>query len=254
MNLTQLKRRELDNFLVMINVIKMEVKIEYNERVCIKNLYTFIGVNIYGKKIYLTYGINYNEDTEFWLQKFKELKRRGVDDVLYIVTPDIELSTRAAQITFSGIKVLETQFELIERISKYFPDNYSNKIPSDINNLYLCLDKETYKENLKFFYENYEDVKIIKLLLKDRLNDIGKYYDISYNIRELLFPYYSTRDYKKRLLTANNKEKIITDLDNFYNKFLDMIINQEKIMCLNKSKWLEIINEIRDLEVVKRYL
>ena len=66
MNLTQFKKRELDNFMVII------------------------------------YGIKYKEDTEFWLQKFKELKRRGIDKALYMVTCDEEQAKRAPKLHFKG--------------------------------------------------------------------------------------------------------------------------------------------------------
>lgn len=81
----------------------MEVNVEYEERVCKKDFYLFIGINILGKKRCLTYGINYREDTEFWLQKFKEIKRRGVEDVLYISTPELMQMRRSAQLAFKDV-------------------------------------------------------------------------------------------------------------------------------------------------------
>lgn len=254
MNLTQLKKRKLDDFLVMINIIKMEVNVEYEERVCKKNFYIFIGVNIFGKKKYLTYGINYREDTEFWLQRFKDIKRRGVEDVLYITSPDIKQMTRAAQLTFKGVRIVETPFELIERVNQYFPVEYRHKIPTNIRNLYISKDKETHKEELAIFYDEYKDIKILKLLLKDRLNVIEENYDISYNIRELIFTYYFIRDIKKKLKVIMNKMKVIKDVDVYLNEFIDVIISQEKQMMFNKKRWLKIIDELCEIEIVREYL
>lgn len=254
MNLTQLKKRRLDNFLVMIQVMRTEVKVEYEGRVCNKYLYTFVGINILGKRKYLTYGINYRENTEFWLQKFKDIRERGVDIVLYLVTPDIKLATRASQITFNGIRVIETSFELIERVNKYFPNNYTNKFPNDVNNLYLCKSVSCYKNELDIFYEIYKDKKIIKLLLTEKLNNIEKYYDLTYNIRKLLFPYYWIREHKNLIRKAMNEVIIIKDLDEFYNRFTKIIINQERTMLLTKKKWLEILNEICSIDIVKEYI
>ena len=254
MNLTQLKKRKLDEFLVMINIIKMEVNVEYEDRVCKKNFYLFVGIDMLGKKKYLTYGINYREDTEFWLQRFKDIKRRSIEDVLYITSSDIKQMTRAAQLIFKDVRIVESPFELIERVSQYFPVNYRNKIPTDIRNLYISKDIKMHKEELAIFYDDYNDIKILKLLLKDRLNDIEKNYDISYNLRELIFAYYFIRDIKMKLKVINNKLKVINDVDVYLNEFLDVIISQEKQMMFNKKRWLDIIDELCEKEVVRKYL
>ena len=64
MDLTQFNRRNLDSFLLSINVTRMEVIVLHNDRICKKNFYTFIGINIYAKRVYIAYGIV--EDTEFF--------------------------------------------------------------------------------------------------------------------------------------------------------------------------------------------
>ena len=131
MNLTQLKYRELDKFLVVIFPIKTEVQVEVEGMIKTRNMYLFVGINTEGKRRVLTYGIDYNEDTEFWIQKFKNISRRGVGNVMYITLGE-EKGKRAAQITFPGIKIVPTPFTLIDKISPYFADTYKNKMPEEI--------------------------------------------------------------------------------------------------------------------------
>ena len=47
-------------------------------------MYTFIGITIEGKRRFLTYDIDVNYDTDFWMKQFKNISRRETEKVLYI--------------------------------------------------------------------------------------------------------------------------------------------------------------------------
>ena len=68
-------------------------------------MYTFIVITIQGKRKFLTYGIDVNYDTDFWMQQFKNILRRGTEKVLYITLGE-ENGKRAAQLTFQEVKVM----------------------------------------------------------------------------------------------------------------------------------------------------
>lgn len=254
MDLMEFKRQELPSFLVGIYVIKTEVKVEYNESIKTKNLYTFIGTTLQGRRLYLTYGINYKEDTEFWLQKFKDLKRRGVNEVLYITTPDIKQAKRAAEITYFNVKILESQFELIDKINKYTGTGYTNHIPRDISKLYIYETKERYQEELCIFNENYKEYKIIKILLEEKLKEIENYYKFSYNVRRVLFPYYHARDYKALVKKELRKRKIIRTEKECYEILSSVLETQESHMIFPKKEWLKIMEELSEIEKVRENL
>ena len=149
MNLTHFKRRLLDSFLVTVNITKMETNVEYEERVFRKNFYTFIGINIYG--ICLTYDVDYKENSEFWLHRFKDIRNCGVNAVMYLVSQDIETLKGVAVIRFQGAKVIESNFTLTDKVNKHFLDNFDNHFPADLTNLYKCKDLPLHEEHLIHF-------------------------------------------------------------------------------------------------------
>ena len=254
MDLTKLKYRELDKLLVVIYTIKTPVQIELEGRVKIRNLYTFIGINIEGKRRYLTHGIDSNEDTDFWIQKFKNISRRGVEKVMYITLGE-EKGKRAAQITFSGIKVVPNLFKLIDKTFPYFADTYKNKMPEEIRKLYICETKKEYNKELEAFMYKYADKEIVKILLEKDLKDIEKVYEISHNVRKIIFAFYFIRDYKKQVKKEMNKIKIIEDREEFMKKFEIIIERLETSMYVSKVEWLKVLKELmkEDKEIV-RYL
>ena len=66
----------------------MKIIVLHNDRICKKNFYTFIGINIYAKRVYLTYGID--EDTEFFLRVFKDIRVRRVETEKKIINKNIK--------------------------------------------------------------------------------------------------------------------------------------------------------------------
>ena len=62
---------------VVIYTIKTPVQLEAEERVKTRDMYTFIGITIEGKRKFLTYGIDINCDTDFFMQQFKNITRMG---------------------------------------------------------------------------------------------------------------------------------------------------------------------------------
>ncbi len=148
MELKKLKYRELDRMYVVIYTIKTPVQLEVEGRVRTRDMYTFIGITIEGKRRFLTYGIDVNYDTDFWMQQFKNISRRGTEKVLYITLGE-EKGKRAAQLTFQGVKVMPDLFKLIDKTFPYFADTYKNKMPEEIKRLYTLETKEeiTNKKN-----------------------------------------------------------------------------------------------------------
>ena len=146
MELKKLKYRELDKMYLVIYTIKTPVQLEVEGRVKTRNMYTFIGITVKGKRKYLNYGVDVNEDTDFWIQQFKNIVRRGTEKVMYITLGE-EKGRRAAQITFQGIKVMPDLFRLIDKTFPYFSDTYKNKMPEEIRRLYIC---ETKNKNPRF--------------------------------------------------------------------------------------------------------
>lgn len=254
MNLAQFKRRELDECYVVVYVIRTEVDIIYEERLCKRKLYLLVGINMEGKRKYLTYGVKYAESSDFWLQLLGGLVRRGIKKVLYFSVDNDEQVKRAAEITFPQVKVVGTPFTAIEKTSRYFSDNYKNTIPEEIRRMYILKDKEELKKEKEYFYLKYEEKKIVKILIEKEIESIDKYYEIPHNIRKLIFSYYYIRDYKRMFKRETNKEKIIIDVDIFFERFLELIIEWEKAMYLNKKEWYEVISKLMTMYDIAEYL
>lgn len=171
------------------------------------------------------------------------------------ITLGEEKGKRAAQITFSGIKVVPNLFTLIDKTFPYFADTYKNKMPEEIRKLYICETKEEYKKELEAFMYKYADKEIVKILLEKDLKYIEKVYEISHNVRKIIFAFYFIRDYKKQVKKEMNKIKIIEDREEFMKKFEIIIERLETSMYVSKVKWLKVLKELmkEDKEIV-RYL
>lgn len=234
MELKKLKYRELDRMYVVIYTIKTPVQLEVEGRVRTRDMYTFIGITIEGKRRFLTYGIDVNYDTDFWMQQFKNISRRETEKVLYMTLGE-EKGKRAAQLTFQGVKVMPDLFKLIDKTFPYFADTYKNKMPEEIKRLYTLETKEEYKKELEAFMYKYADKEIVKILLENELKDIEKVYEIPHNIRRVTNGkgMFENKESLMRVLylrTIQLEEKWNKGTNNWKNILKDLVnIHEERI-------------------------
>lgn len=79
-----------------IDAIHYNVRSE--ERIVKKAVYIAIGINMDGMKEVLGMWVSENESSKFWLLKMKELKNRGVNDILIICVDGLVLSNAIAAV------------------------------------------------------------------------------------------------------------------------------------------------------------
>lgn len=241
MKITQLKRRQLDAFIFVLYQVKTKVTVTYNDRLCTKDAYSIFGVDSYGHRKLLNFGINFKENSEFWLNIFNDIKNRGVQKILFMISMDNKHSTRAAQINFPGIKILDSPYLLIDKIQPYFTDSFTNTMPINIRDLYLCDNLISYKDKLDSFNVLYSDYSIVSLLLEKNLLDIENLYNLDYNTRKLLFSLHFIREFKQQFKSKMNKLEVVHNINDILS---DIYIskNKEKAICIPKQDLANLIS------------
>ena len=86
-NLTDFQKRKLKSFYISLYMISKEIKIRTELTIADKKLYTLIGVDARGiRQILGIYFDNINSN-RVWLERFEDIKARGVEKILFFVTP-----------------------------------------------------------------------------------------------------------------------------------------------------------------------
>ena len=255
-NLNDFQKRKLKNFYVTVYVITKEIRIRTESCITNKTLYVLAGMDIMGSRQVLGVYFDNKNDNRFWLERFEDIKARGVDNILFFVTPKNKNIERGIKILYNNVKIIYSPDEIFKSITQFFAEKPSRKMQISLKELFLKEDIDAYKIDLELFKEIYIENKIIEILLSKKESEIEKFYKYSFSLRKLLYPYYVIREMQKFLNKLKTMDRLCTNINEVTEAFLPYIHSFEQGRTYSKVEWLELISDIYEdyKEVLEEYL
>lgn len=254
MNEKEFKKRKLEKCYMMIYVVKKPIKIKQEEIIEEKMLCSLIGINLMGKRTIIGYYLDLIESRD-WIRVFEDIKARGCEDILFIGIEEDKRFKRALNLVFSETIVVPSIHEKIEKLNRYFSDNYKNHLPKEIHDLFLSNNTDEFNINYQMLKENHLDNYLITTMIEKYLKDIINVCYIDIGLRRVLFNYYFLRDYTKRLRKLDNIS-FDTTHDDIIKLVMVDIMYLEKFKSSAKEEIRHNLNALNDLfgERMLRYL
>ena len=125
---------------IFIDCMYVNIRKEYEVKNCA--VYTILGYDLDGKKDILGLWINETESKHSWMQIFDELKKRGVEDILFISMDGVSGLEQGAKSIFPDTIIQRCIVHLIRNSIKYIPSKHYKKFTLSIKSVYnaSCLD------------------------------------------------------------------------------------------------------------------
>lgn len=240
-NLTDFQKRKFKNFFICMYIVTKEIKIRTETSIANKELNVLFGVDIMGYRQILGIYFDNKYDNRFWLEKFEDLKARNIEKILFFVTPKNKNIERCVKIIYNDVRIVHSPDSICQSITQFFAEHPSRKMQIALKNLFLAEDKEKYKNELKFFKEFYVDSKLIMMLLEKIEPEIENFYQYSYELRKLFYPYYTIKEMKKFLNKLKTKEHLCTNINEVIEFCLPYINSFEIGRNYNRAEWLQFI-------------
>ena len=193
-NLMDFQKRKLKNFYIALYIITKEIRIRTESCITNKKLYVLTGLDIMGSRQVLGVYFDNKNDNRFWLERFEDIQARGVNKVLFFVTPVNKNIERCIKILYNEVQIIHSPDEIYESITRFFAQKPSRKLQIAMKDLFLKGNIDKYKIDLEMFKEIYLDNKIIRIILSEKEKEIEKFYKYNYELRKLLYPYYVIRE------------------------------------------------------------
>lgn len=241
-NLIDLQKRKLQKCYLSLIFFIENIKIRNEGCFYEKKLYVLLGTDIYGnRQVVGTYFENtgYNR---FWLEVFEDLKSRGMEFILFLVTPHNKNIERCAKIIYNGVKIVYSPEELLIDITRFFTEKSSRKFVRNLKDLFFAKNLENHLVEMKMFEEQFADNKIVIMLLNKREPEIQKFYEYPYEIRKFLYPYYAIRDMRRYLRKLNSREPLCSNINEINEYFLKYINSYESSRSYCRAQWLTFLN------------
>ena len=258
MNLTvkDLQKRKLKKCYLMIQIVSKELKMRIEGNIVERKINFLYGTDTSARRTVLGIVIDEPENNRFWLDLFQNLKGRGVEEILYLVTEKSKNIDRCSKIIYNNICIVEEMNQFIDKVYMYCPHAISHKVATNLKNIFLLKNIDIFYEELKLFKETYSDLSILQIVLENKLNNIQKFYQYDVIYRKLFFPRYCVRDIQKEINKLSTKESLCVNIDDIIHDLLPLVKSFEKGTSHSKSEWNMILKHIyiENLGKLEQYL
>lgn len=226
-NLIDLQKRRLESCYVSLIFFTKDVKTRNEGCFSTRKLYVLLGTTIDGSRQVLGTFFENEQYNRFWLEVFEDFKARGMKFVLFLVTPHNKNIERCAKIVYNNINIVYSPEELIMDITRFFTEKSTRKFVRNLKDLFFAKTLENHLIESKMFQEQFANNKVVLLLLNKKEPEIKEFYQYSFEVRRLLYPYYAIRDMKRFLHKVNGFEPLCSNLNEINTYFLEYINTYE---------------------------
>lgn len=241
-NLIDLQKRKLEKCYLSLNFIVENIRTRTEGCFCNKNLYVLLGTDIEGNRKVIGTFFENTQYNRFWLDVFEDLKARGLEFVLFLVTPHNKNIERCAKIVYNNLNVVYSPDELLIDITRFFTEKSTRKFVKNLKDLFFAKSLDNHIIEMKMFHEQFSNNRIVLLLLDKRESEIQEFYKYPYEIRKFLYPYYAIRDMRRYLHKLNSQEPLCTNLNEVNIYFLEYINTYESSRSYYRAQWLDFLN------------
>ncbi len=103
--ITEFRSRALKPFYPFVFVDAMYVPVKTEQGAGQKALYNIINVDVEGRKEVLGFWLSEGENSREWLQILEEIKRRGVEDILFVSLDGLSGLEDAIQVIYPNVNL-----------------------------------------------------------------------------------------------------------------------------------------------------
>lgn len=245
-NLVDFQKRNLKTSYIVWYFVSKLINIRTSNCIEQRMLYLLYGIDKLGNRQVLGIYFDKQNDNRFWLETFEDIKAKGADNVMFLVTPANRNIERCVKLVYNNIKIVKSPEDVMETITKYFSDRPSRSLKISFKNLFLSSNIDTLNGELQLFKDKYAHNKVILMLLERKEAKIKEFYQYNYELRKFLYPYYAIRDMKKFLNKLNTLEELCSSLTEVIEFCLPYINTFEKGRSQYKEEWLNILSVLYD--------
>ena len=133
------------------------------------------------------YNKDIGESKVFWLTVFNDLKDRGLEKVLFIISDGIKGIEKAVKEEFPESRYQRCVVHLVRDLNQYVNKNESKEVIGDFKKMYTAATKEESEEAYKSFLKKYASKKTIIKRVEEYYKYIEPLFCVPENIRKYIY-------------------------------------------------------------------
>lgn len=192
-------------------------------------VYVILGYDIDGKKDILGLWLNETESKHHWMQIFDEIKKRGVEDVLYLSMDGVTGLEEGARAIFPHVTVQRCIVHLVRNSLKYVPSRDYKAFTAQLRRIYAAPSLAAARSEFERFRQDWSRYPGAVDVWVRNWQHVEQLFDLGSAVRKIM---YTTN----ALESVNSSLRIVTRKGAFPNENALLKLLYLRVMELTK-KW-----------------
>ena len=188
---------------------------------------------------------NVSESTTFWTTVFEDLKERGIEKVLYIISDGLTGIKNAIKLSYPTSFYQRCVVHIVRDLKTYTNKNNSKEVIKDFKNIYSSPSLELATDNYEYFLDKYKDNKTIIKHVKDYMDEIIPLFNLPINIRKYIYTNNIVESVNSKIKRGFYGRGALPNVNSALNIiFLNLDDLEKKWSKIKVPNWNNIYNEL----------
>ena len=197
------------------------------------------------------------ESKNFWITVFNDIKERGVEKVIYIVSDGLKGIEEAVKEEFKGVRYQRCVVHIVRNLEKVINKKERAEIIKDFKKIYTAENEKLSEESYKEFKEKYKGKKTIIKKVEEYYEYIRPLYKVPANIRKYIYTNNIVESANSKIKRGFYGRGALPNVESAINIiYVNLKDLEEKWRKSKVTNWENIFKEITTVfyEEIKEYI
>lgn len=209
-----------------------------------KALYNIVGIDINGHKDVLGFWLSEDESSRHWLQILEEIKRRGVEDILFISVDGLSGLEDAIKAIYPKATTQRCIVHLMRNAMRYIPRKRWAEFAKDIKAVYKAVSLDEATMLFESFQEKWSEYQSAINVWSGNWESVARLFELPTEIRKIIYTTNTIESYHNQLRKVTNRKGAFPSEMALY-KLLYMRIDEiRRTWDRPIQNWAKVLNQL----------
>ena len=242
--ITEFRNRALKPFYPFVFVDAMFVPVKTDQGTGQKALYNMIGIDAEGRKEVLGFWLCEGENSREWLQILEEIKRRGVEDILFISLDGLPGLEDAIGVVYPKTNLQRCIVHLMRNATRYIPRKDWVTFAKDIKAVYRAVSLNEAQALFQDFKAKWNKYGAAVAVWDKNWASVENLFTYPENIRKLIYTTNTIESYHNQLRKVTNRKGAFPSEMSLFKLLFLRINDIQSTWYRPTHNWAKVLNEL----------
>lgn len=242
--ITEFRNRALKPFYPFVFVDAMYIPVKTEKGSGQKALYNIIGIDVEGKKEVLGFWLSETENSREWLQILEELKRRGLEDILFMSLDGLPGLEDAIKVAYPQTNLQRCIVHLMRGSTRYIPRKNWAGFAKDIKAVYRAVSLDEAHGLFDTFKNKWAQYGAAVAVWEKNWQSVENLFTYPSDIRKIIYTTNTIESYHNQLRKVTQRKGAFPNESALYKVVYLRIIDIQKKWHRPVQNWAKVLNQL----------